>query len=481
MPIPEIILILDVLLTVILLFQLFEKRSRRTHVLILTVFIVLALIAFIGIRYAFNSLRPIFYGAAIAYLFKPMCNVFYTRLYIFFSKKRTPAKAKKMAHYLSVICTYLVWGIIISVLFALVLPRIISAVLSFGASIPTFISYLISLVNKLAEENELIRVLLGESLKELGEDLTGFYDLIRQYLQPLASGVIGVVADSVTFLFNVVVGFIVSVYLLLGRKKFGAQAKLLVKSVFGRKWSSIIIDEVKFADRMFSGYFVGSMIDSAVVGIICYIACLIMHTPYAILVSVIITFTNLIPFFGPYIGMIPSALIILSSSPIHALMFVVMLWLLQQIDGNIMAPKIIGSSTGLSSFWVLFAILLFGGLFGFFGMIIGVPIFAVIYDVCGKLMRYCLKKRGEDDELKHYESEFLSEEENPPSAIERLRRRRQQETEALQNEAAQQSGDGESPPSQEDTDKAFEDNFKNTPEEDEDTERDKLIFREDDK
>lgn len=476
MPIPELILILDVLLTALLLFQLFEKRSKRTHLIILLVFIILTLIAFFGIRYASKSLRPIFYGIVIAYLFKPMCNVFYTRLYNFFSKKRTPAKAKKMAHYLSIVCTYVVWGVIISVLLAAVLPRVVSAVLSFGASIPSFISYLMSLVNKLAEENEIVRAFLGETLEELQEDLTGFYDLIKQYLQPLASGVFGMVAESVTFLFNVLVGFIVSVYLLAGRKKFGAQAKLLVKSVFGRKWSSIIFDEVKFADRMFSGYFVGSMIDSAVVGIICYIACLIMHTPYAVLVSVIVTFTNLIPFFGPYIGMIPSALIILSRSPAHALMFVIMLWLLQQIDGNIMAPKIIGSNTGLSSFWVLFAILLFGGLFGFFGMIIGVPIFAVIYDICGKLMRFCLKKRGEDDEIKNYENEFLVDETQQISMIDRLRRKRQAaesvipdpETEG-RDISVSKSDDAEDPEEDEDISEDTEDD---------DTERDKLIFRE---
>lgn len=476
MPIAEIILILDVLLTVILLFQLFERRSKRTHVIIFAVFVAFILVAFFGIKYASKSLRPIFYGVVIAYLFKPMCNVFYTKLYNLFSKKRTPAKAKKLAHYLSIVCTYVVWGVILSVLLAAVLPKIVSAVLSFGASIPSFISYLMALVNRLAEENEFIREFLGETLEELQEDLTGFYDILRQYLQPLASGVFGMVAESVTFLFNVIVGFIVSVYLLLGRKKLGAQSKLLVKSVFGPKWSAMIFDEVKFADKMFSGYFVGSMIDSAVVGVICYISCLIMHTPYAVLVSVIVTFTNLIPFFGPYIGMIPSALIILSRSPVHALMFVIMLWLLQQIDGNIMAPKIIGSNTGLSSFWVLFAILLFGGLFGFFGMIIGVPIFAVIYDICGKLMRFCLKKRGEDDELRHYENEFLTEEASPPSMMERLRRKRQAADKAGVSEVVQNdNGNCESSEVLENiSDIAVSDDAAD----DEDSERDKLIFHE---
>jgi hypothetical protein len=130
--------------------------------------------------------------------------------------------------------------------------------------------------------------------------------------------------------------------------------------------------------------------------------------PFALLVSVIVGVANIIPFFGPYIGLVPSAIIILSVSPIKALIFVVMIWVLQQIDGNILAPKIIGSNTGLSSFWVLFAILLFGGLFGFFGMIIGAPVFAIIYDICGRIIRDMLKTKGEEKSICDYETEFLS-------------------------------------------------------------------------
>lgn len=420
MPITEIILTLNILLVAILLFNMLETKGHRTHTLIFIGFVVAVLIAGFCIKNASGSLKPIFFGAAIAYIFKPMCNFFYTRLYDLFSKKRTPAKAKKLAHYLSIVCTYLIWFAILYILLAAVLPKIAEAIISFGTSLPSFFSYLLSLANQIAEENDLVRTFFGEMLKELESDVTAFYDLLKGYLQPIASGFVGIVMDSVTFIFNVFVGFIVSVYLLLGRKKMTAQSKLLVKSVFSKKWSDIIFSEVSFADKMFSGYFVGSLIDSAIVGVICYIACLIMGTPYAELVSVIVTVANLIPFFGPYIGMLPSALIILSVSPIHALTFIIMLWLLQQIDGNIIAPKIIGSNTGLSSFWVLFSILLFGGLFGFVGMIIGAPVFAVIYDICGKLMRQCLKHKGETDAITHYETEFLAEEQQKVSAIDKL-------------------------------------------------------------
>ena len=229
------------------------------------------------------------------------------------------------------------------------------------------------------------------------------------------------VTSTVSFIFNIFVGFIVSAYLLNGRKKLCAQAKLLIRSVFGRKASEMIFEEARFADRMFSSYFIGSIIDSTLVGVLCYIGCLIFGIPYAVLVSVIVGVTNIIPFFGPYIGMIPSAVIILTVSPVRALVFLAMMIIMQQIDGNILAPKIIGSNTGLSSFWVLFAILLFGGLFGFVGMIIGVPIFAVIYDIFKRLMHYCLHRRGEAEAITDFQSEF-PEAENKPSVIERIKK-----------------------------------------------------------
>ncbi len=397
--------------------KMISRSTKRFYITVLIVTALFGLLAFLGIRYASASLRPIFYGIVIAYLFKPMCNVIDGLLNKLLVKKLEQSKAKKLSHVLSLILTYIIWLTIIYVFLAALLPTIMSSIISFGAGIPSLLSDIIAIVNRIASENEMLSEFFGDALTELGESLTDWYDLIMknweqlsQYLHPVATGVWDVVVTSFTFIFNIFVGLIVSVYLLSGRKKLAAQGKLLAQSVFGKKWAEIVLDEFRFADRMFSGYFVGSLTDSAIVGIICYIACLIMKTPYAVFVSVIVTLTNLIPFFGPWIGLFASAVIILTESPIHALSFVIVVWVLQQIDGNILAPKIQGSKTGLSSFWVLFAILLFGGIFGFPGMVIGVPVFAVIYDICGKLMRYCLKRRGDEDVIENYEKEFLDEE-----------------------------------------------------------------------
>ncbi len=397
-----------------------SRSTKKFYTVVAIVFCIFMLITFIGIRFAWSSLRPIFYGIVIAYLFKPMCNTFDHRLHKLFAKKLSPKTAKKLAYVLSIVLTYIVWLTILYILFAAIIPTVIDSVISFVAGIPDIISYLIGLANELAAENEFIADMFGGTLGELEAMLDNWYDImmknwqeIYEYLHPFASGVFDVVVESVVFIFNIFVGLIVSIYLLAGRKKMGAQAKLMSRSVFGKKWSAIILEETRFADKMLSGFFVGSLIDSAIVGVVCYLFCLVAKTPYPMLVSVIIAITNIIPFFGPWIGLICALPVVFTQSPLHAIPFAIFVWVLQQIDGNILAPKIRGSQTGLSSFWVLFAILFFGGLFGFVGMVIGVPVFAVIYDICGKLLRYCLERRGEKEVIEHYEKEFREEERSP--------------------------------------------------------------------
>ena len=177
-------------------------------------------------------------------------------------------------------------------------------------------------------------------------------------------------------------------------------------------------EEAKYADKMFGGFINGKIMDSAIIGVLCYIGCLIFKFPSALLVSVIIGVTNVIPFFGPFIGAVPATLLILIQNPIKALWFVLFVLVLQQLDGNVIGPKILGNTTGLSSFWVLFAILLFGGLWGFVGMIVGVPLFAVIYDIIKKLVIHGLKRNAELDMLQTYHDNFGDPEDDASPAPE---------------------------------------------------------------
>ena len=200
------------------------------------------------------------------------------------------------------------------------------------------------------------------------------------------------------------IAVVVSVYAMYSREKFVAQCKKVLYSLFSVEHVKGILSALRFTDRSFMGFFTGKLVDSLIVGIICYVGCVIIGIKDAVLISVIIAITDIIPFFGPFIGAIPSALIVLMYSPLQCLIFVIFIIVLQQFDGNILGPKILGSTTGLNGFWVLFAIVVGGGLFGFIGMLIGVPAFAVIYAGIKTLLRRRLEKSGLPTETAVYEN-----------------------------------------------------------------------------
>ena len=260
------------------------------------------------------------------------------------------------------------------------------------------------------EKNEQITELLNSAYAALNTNLDTWNTWLKNTLLPsmqnIVSGAAIGVLNVVTVAKNLIIGIIVAVYMLASRKRFVQQGKLVLHSIVRPRWAQLITEEVKYADKMFGGFINGKIMDSAIIGVLCYIGCLIFKFPSALLVSVIIGVTNVIPFFGPFIGAIPATLLILIQSPIKALWFVLFVLVLQQLDGNIIGPKILGNTTGLSSFWVLFAILLFGGLWGFVGMIVGVPLFAVIYDVIKKLVIHGLQRNQELTLLNSYHDQF---------------------------------------------------------------------------
>lgn len=190
---------------------------------------------------------------------------------------------------------------------------------------------------------------------------------------------------------DVLIGFVVACYVLSNMELFLAKSKMVLYSMFSVKASKRILKAIRFTDTAFMGFISGKVIDSAIIGVICYICCAIMRMPYVVLVSVIVAVTNIIPVFGPFIGAVPTALIILLVSPMKCLIYVIFIIVLQQIDGNIIGPKILGNSTGINGFWIMFAILLGGGLFGFIGMLLGVPVFVVIYAGLERLVDHGLK------------------------------------------------------------------------------------------
>ena len=201
---------------------------------------------------------------------------------------------------------------------------------------------------------------------------------------------------------NLIIGFVISIYLLASKELFAAQAKKIIYAFLSLERANRFISNARFANKTFGGFFVGKILDSIIIGVLCFAVTSIIGTPFCVLISVIIGVTNIIPFFGPFLGAIPSILLILFVDPLQAVYFVISVIILQQVDGNIIGPKILGSSTGLSSFWVIFSITLFGGIWGIFGMIVGVPIFAILFAFMKSLVESRLVSRNLSPETKNY-------------------------------------------------------------------------------
>ena len=214
------------------------------------------------------------------------------------------------------------------------------------------------------------------------------------------------VLSTFWFLFDFVIGIIVCVYVLSSADKLMRQAKMVVSAVAPKKHIETIFEIIYEMDQCFGGFIRGKLLDSLIIGVLCFICISLMGMPYPVLVSTIVGVTNIIPFFGPFIGAVPGVILILTVNPMQALYFVIFIFILQQFDGNILGPAILGQSTGLGSIWVLFSILIFGDLFGFVGMIIGVPTFAVIYYLISKYVFKKLKEREMDGVAEDYRSRY---------------------------------------------------------------------------
>ena len=349
-------------------------------------------------------LMPFIYGAVIAYLLKPVCNSIES-----FLRRFIPEKMNGLINALSVALTILFGLLLVYALVMMIVPQLITSVTTLYYTAQANITRFMNWANHLEfiENNEQIMELLNSAYAALNTNLdTWIKNTLLPSMQNIVSGAAIGVLNVVTVAKNLIIGIIVAVYMLASRKRFVQQGKLVLHSIVRPRWAQLITEEVKYADRMFGGFINGKIMDSAIIGVLCYIGCLIFKFPSALLVSVIIGVTNVIPFFGPFIGAIPATLLILIQNPIKALWFVLFVLVLQQLDGNIIGPKILGNTTGLSSFWVLFAILLFGGLWGFAGMIVGVPLFAVIYDVIKKLVIYGLQRHQELTLLNSYHDQF---------------------------------------------------------------------------
>lgn len=349
-----------------------------------------------------ETLMPFIYGSVLAYLIYPVSQGITAYL-----DKLTDGKHTKFTLTAGIFTGLILFGVAIYFLLWMLLPQLIDSVVSIVTGMPSMVESLSNWISSVLQDNvelaQLAEVMLENSSTQLQTWLSGtLIPKVQQIIANLSAGVL----STIWGLFDFVIGIIVCIYILSSADKLKRQAKMIIRAVFPKKAADVIFEVTYETDQCFGGFIRGKLLDSAIIGVICFMCTSLMNMPYALLVSTIVGVTNIIPFFGPFIGAIPSAILILTVSPIQCLYFIIFILVLQQFDGNILGPAILGQSTGLGSIWVLFSILIFGDMFGFVGMIIGVPLFSVIYYLISKYVFKMLRKRELDDEIIDYREKY---------------------------------------------------------------------------
>ena len=337
-----------------------------------------------GLASLLHILSPFIWGLVICYLLTPFMRLVEKKLFGPLSKKlyknSKRSDGSRFARSMSVLLSELFLLAVLTALVCLIIPQLYSSLQNMVANSPMYIETASRWITQLLEDFPEIEQYVSQTL---GQVNTSLMDWIQNTVLPKLGSLISNVTSGVYYaimgIYNLVIGIIVSVYVLSNLEQFGASAKRILYSVFSVDMAKKILEGLEFTDRTFMGFINGKLLDSAIIGLICYIVCSILRMPYALLVSVIVGVTNIIPFFGPFIGAVPSSIIILLVNPVKCLIFIAFIILLQQLDGNIIGPKILGSSVGINGFWVMFSIILGAGLFGFWGMLLGVPVFVIIY------------------------------------------------------------------------------------------------------
>ena len=370
-----------------------------------------------GVKMITDILMPVVVGMAIAYLLTPVLNFIESKLlYPLCNKLRIKQSKKKnsIIRGLGILITAFLFVALIYVLLYMLISQIVPSVQNIVSNFDAYTSNFTKWLNQTMNDNPEVQAYLVRTFDKYSNELESWItDILPntgQLIKTVSLSILGVVG----VLWDFVIGFIISIYVLASKEKFAAQAKKVSYALFEKDTANTVIRNFRFTHKTFIGFLGGKIVDSIIIGILCFIGTSILKTPYAALVSVIVGVTNIIPFFGPFLGAVPSALLIFVVDPLHplnCLYFVIFIIVLQQVDGNIIGPKILGSSTGLAGFWVIFAITLFGGLFGVFGMIIGVPIFAVIYAGIRSGLNILLSKKEMPTELEKYRNlDYVDEE-----------------------------------------------------------------------
>ncbi len=347
----------------------------------------------------FRILTPFIYGLVLAYLLNPIVKFLDIKIFSKIIKKK---KKNKLTRVLALATSSILFIGIIVASISFLIPEVVKSIEMLISNFDIYLDNSKKFLLNIFNNRESIRLFIDSNYDLFSTSINKW--LNDSFLSDFITHVSNSIWGIIMFIYNIVIGFIISIYILYDKEKFKAQTKKLLYTIFDSERVNVIIDNIRYTDRVFLDFFGGKLIDSLIIGIICFICMLIFKMPYALLIAIIVGVTNIIPYFGPFIGAIPSAVLIFVVDPSKVIGFTIFIIILQQIDGNIIGPKILGSKTGLSSFWVLLSLLIFGGLFGIVGMIIGVPILSILYSFVNGLAKKKLEKKKLPVNSKDYEN-----------------------------------------------------------------------------
>ena len=351
---------------------------------------------FAMIRELMGILSPLIIGVVIAFLLNPLANFVDCRLQPFLlRRKMKPEKAEKLSRVAALLFALVMGVLIVYAFFSILMPQLYDSVVGIASNAQVYYESAERWITNILEDNPEILGYVERAL-DAGFDFiknwltTSFLSDVQKVVSTLTTSVVAVVSGVINFL----VGFVASIYILWSKKTFLAQVKKIIVALFKPATAEHLFEIGRYSNRIFNGFVIGKIIDSLIIGVLCYIGMAILKLPYPALVATIVGVTNIIPFFGPFIGAVPCALLILLVNPLQAFYFIIFIIVLQQIDGNVIGPKILGNTVGISGFWVLASITVATGLFGFAGMLLGVPVFAIIYMIISNAINAALRKKG---------------------------------------------------------------------------------------
>lgn len=351
------------------------------------------------IRKMIKILAPIIWGIVIAYLVNPIMKWIEKRLSKVIEKNKPHFKITRI---LSLSFAMIVFLAVISALGAIILPQVIESITTIINNISTYINNFEKWIDSFLVKYPELLTIVSDQIDNIEKAAMEFANNIAPKLGDIMMKITDSTLSFIVAVKDVLIGIIVAVYLLYGKEHFQAQMKKMVYGILPSKITETILRVCAQTNSSISGFISGKIVDSIIMGCLCFICMTVMKFDFIVLISVIVGVTNIIPFFGPFIGAIPSALLLLVAAPKQVIPFLILVLIIQQLDGNVIGPKILGQTTGISAFWVLFSILVGGGLFGFAGMILGVPVFAVLYSLLNEFIAYRLEGRDMSSDTNDY-------------------------------------------------------------------------------